>query len=56
MTNTSTTTNNTSAMTIPEIAKKASPAVVGVATKSIIEICLHYTARRIRRNWIRIYI
>ncbi|WP_461614319.1 S1C family serine protease [Clostridium sp. Marseille-QA1073] len=35
VTNTSTTVDNTSPMSIPEIAKKASPAVVGVATKSI---------------------
>ncbi|WP_291580464.1 S1C family serine protease [Clostridium sp. UBA6640] len=35
VTNTSTTVGNTSSMNIPEIAKKASPAVVGVATKSI---------------------
>ncbi len=35
VTNTSTTVDNTSSMSIPEIAKKASPAVVGVATKSI---------------------
>lgn len=35
VTNTSNTVDNTSSMNIPEIAKKASPAVVGVATKSI---------------------